>query len=342
MKNKLLSSTAALIVLAGSSALAADLPVYAEPVAPAPMSVAAPLWTGFYVGAAAGFAFDDNDGFDCDVAGCFAEYGFDDDDHDDDANWFVGLRAGADWQFGSFVVGALVDANWLDSGDSSSSAFDADLIGEPDGFGVDPEDQEAFIDGQTIVLGDFPGQAANATYVMEDFSGIDWYGTARLRAGIAPGGGRVLLYGTGGLAFGGGNDGGGYSAYFAPGEVEVATTGNGSNTTTSDDEIDELSSLTGLDCDRADFVRTDDGFDIDDDEGAMCSSGDGDDDVMWGFALGAGAEVLVTDHISVGVEALYVNLDGDDFDVGEVFDGGDDDGADNDFWTVGLNVNARF
>lgn len=95
------ASVSALALMAGV-ATAADLP--APMSAPAPIYNPAPMaytWTGFYVGAHAG-------------------YGFGDGDIEDGA--LVGLQAGYNWQFNQFVLGAEGDATWTDWGSTDSTA----------------------------------------------------------------------------------------------------------------------------------------------------------------------------------------------------------------------------
>jgi outer membrane immunogenic protein len=86
--------------LASHSALAADMPV---PVTKAPAMVAAPMfdWSGFYVGAQAGYLWGDSDfvsdgtPFPYDINGALA-----------------GLHIGGQWQSGQWVVGWEADGNW--------------------------------------------------------------------------------------------------------------------------------------------------------------------------------------------------------------------------------------
>lgn len=91
-----LGSAASIALLAGS-AFAADLPV--RSAAPAPV-VYAPVftWTGFYVGLNAGIVNSNVELF----------RGF---DVDSNAGT-IGVRGGYDAQFGSFVIGALVDLDY--------------------------------------------------------------------------------------------------------------------------------------------------------------------------------------------------------------------------------------
>jgi outer membrane immunogenic protein len=162
----LLAGTA-LSALNISATSAADLPVRAAP--PAPIIAAAPIftWTGFYAGVNAGWGWRDSNQQTVVLGGAvpgtlvFPDSG--------DGGFTGGAQIGYNWQFGSFVVGAETDIQWLDAGGSEAVAFVP--------FGT----------GGTFI----PGQFRN------DLS--DWWGSLRLRAGVAFD--RVLVYATGGLAY---------------------------------------------------------------------------------------------------------------------------------------------
>ena len=86
------------------------------------------------------------------------------------ANWLAGAVAGYDWQRGAFVFG---------------------LAGDLSGTGLRSETTGAFTN------------PFNTNYVYpsaDAIARIDWYGTARARAGWSAG--SLLFYGTGGLAYG--------------------------------------------------------------------------------------------------------------------------------------------
>lgn len=83
------------------------------------------------------------------------------------ASWLAGVRAGNNWQNGSLLFGLETDAQAV----TLRSAFNTTLTG-------------------TIV----PPPTAMTN------SEVEWYGTARVRFGYAPG--PWLFYGTGGLAYG--------------------------------------------------------------------------------------------------------------------------------------------
>lgn len=183
MKKLLLSSVAVLGMSA--AAVAADLP--ARTMAPAPVPfVAAPVftWTGFYAGVHAGGAWQDlraqRRGF-TDPDG-----DFDDDDNGDLGNFapatlgsknrssfMGGGHIGYNQQFGAFVLGGELDMSWMGGRQRTTFAGAAT---------------------PTLIA------PATVPTVLTTRSGLDWLGTARLRAGV--GFDRVLVYATGGVAFG--------------------------------------------------------------------------------------------------------------------------------------------
>ena len=110
MKRVLLSMTAiALVAVATQAANAADMP--ARKALP-PQAVKAPPppifnWSGFYVGAHAGYGWGDSN-FDAAAAGTSF-----------DANgWLFGALAGVNYQVGQTVFGVETDINWSDFGGS--------------------------------------------------------------------------------------------------------------------------------------------------------------------------------------------------------------------------------
>lgn len=179
MKKILLSTVA--IVGFSAGAFAADLP--ARTMAPAPFVPVAPVftWTGFYAGVNAGYAWADSEentffvpagsvpGFPAASGTVF--YG----DNSDDGGFTGGGQIGYNYQFGSFVVGAEADLQYADLGrDRFSYSF-------PGSF-------------PTTYVAPAPG------------GGVEWFGTVRARLGFAID--RLLVYGTGGFAYGGGDDSG--------------------------------------------------------------------------------------------------------------------------------------
>jgi outer membrane immunogenic protein len=178
MKKFLLSSVAFLGLATG--AMAADLP--SRTMAPmAPIS-AIPVftWTGFYIGAQVGYAWNDSDNelfgdgliFDDDNDGIGTVFpGFSRGDGD---GFMGGVHAGYNYQFGAWVVG-----------------IEGDIEGV---FGDDDDDR--FRD---VVLFD-PITRLPVTYAIAANT-IDWQGSIRGRVGFAFD--RAMIYATGGFAFAG-------------------------------------------------------------------------------------------------------------------------------------------
>jgi outer membrane immunogenic protein len=195
MKKLLLSSAAVLGLTA--SAMAADLPRRAAPPVYAP-AIPVFTWTGFYVGANAGYAWADNnrDGTIFVPAGTLApsipaagtvvnNFGFGNDGNDD--GFTIGGTAGFNYQMGAIVLGVEGDLNWADIGSNNNN----------NAFGV------GF--GNTVTFVPPGGAAGTYTFVGANRGGFDWFGTVRGRVGVAFD--RALVYATGGFAFANGNDG---------------------------------------------------------------------------------------------------------------------------------------
>jgi len=111
MKKLLLAGTA--LVASAGIAFAADLPIRQSPP-PAPY-IAAPAftWTGFYIGAHAGYAWGE---------GRFSASAAPGTLTDDIDGGFGGLQAGYNHQFGQFVLGLEVDGSYGDIGHTYSGA----------------------------------------------------------------------------------------------------------------------------------------------------------------------------------------------------------------------------
>ena len=146
-----------------SVAMAADLPVRTEAPAPAPVFVAANNWTGFYVGAVAGYSW--SSATHCDASGTppcgnvgdvFPSY-----NHNGSS---LGGTLGYNHQIGSIVLGLEGDLSWANWRGSS---------GTTDDFGCGTN---------------------NARFA----SAINWSGTVRARLGYSMG--NTLPYLTAGLA----------------------------------------------------------------------------------------------------------------------------------------------
>jgi outer membrane immunogenic protein len=175
---RVLTATLALLAVSAVQAMGADLPAKA-PMVP----VMAPVfsWTGVYIGANVGGAFNDSH-FNLDPTGCFltgcgaggvggnasrtdaARFG-------NNAAFTGGGQIGYNWQFSpSWLFGLETDINY----NGTRSSVNAIL---PLPF------------------------AAGSTFNYTISQKLDWFGTARGRLGWLPAD-RVMIYGTGGLAYG--------------------------------------------------------------------------------------------------------------------------------------------
>lgn len=159
MKKLLLAGVGVFALSAAAPATAADLPA-SYPVK-APAMVAVYNWTGFYIGAHAGYGWANNSACatvvgNAFVVGTACATGGDMD------GFLGGGQVGFNYQMGQFVVGVEVDLTATDQGYTVTGAC---------------------------------GVGCTATFSQN----IDWFGTARVRAGLAAD--RWLFYVTGGLAW---------------------------------------------------------------------------------------------------------------------------------------------
>jgi outer membrane immunogenic protein len=167
---KIFATAIAAIALIGTPAFAADMAVKAPPPAPAPV----PTWTGFYGGIQVGGGWSDeavnyspNDPVSALLLGVSPVFsGY----RIHQSGPVGGVEAGYNWQAGSkWLVGLEADFSWAGMKDTASSA---------------------------------PTIFTEATTAQQR---TDWYGTVRGRAGwlATP---NLLLFGTGGFAYGRVND----------------------------------------------------------------------------------------------------------------------------------------
>lgn len=144
------------------AAQAADLPAKTAPVPPIVPVLPVFTWTGFYLGANAGYGFKvAASGYTDETYGTVAETG-------GKGGFLGGVQAGYNYQFtpgSGVVVGLEADFQGVSLGKSTAT------IGAVPYYSVAPS--------------------------------LDWFGTARGRIGYAFN--RLMLYGTGGFAFGGGS-----------------------------------------------------------------------------------------------------------------------------------------
>ncbi len=173
---KFLLATTALAVLSGiGAASAADLPSRkGPPIAPA--YIPAFTWTGFYVGLNAGVGWANNNNNNNNLPlGAIPVTGFVSSGNSNNAGFVGGAQAGYNYQFGvgqGVVIGAETDFQFADISHNRNNQVPFTLAQFP---------------GTTF----FPGSG---------HSSGNYLGTVRGRIGY--GWDRVLVYGTGGLAYG--------------------------------------------------------------------------------------------------------------------------------------------
>jgi outer membrane immunogenic protein len=192
---KKLATAIAAIALIGTPAFAADIAVKAPPSPPP-----APVynWTGWYVGGNVGASFgtDKTDfnaagsateivsffpvGTVVDLATAVAGSGF---DEVYPGGFIGGGQIGFNWQLSPlWVVGAEADFQGADEKEHSTLSFG--------------------VSGPLSSFGNPTGTTATGTAAFDYTAKIEWFGTARVRAGYLFGDGAVLTYVTGGLAYG--------------------------------------------------------------------------------------------------------------------------------------------
>jgi len=187
------AATAALAVAGAFAAQAADLPTRKE--APAPVFVPPPFtWTGFYIGVNAGgvwstgkatttlfanglpFASIQNPSF---LYGYWPNGGL----KNDQAGFIGGGQAGYNYQWGAWVFG--VETDFDGSSLSQSKTFIGPSFANP-------------VVGPVFGTNDFLTASGKIS--------LDWLGSTRGRIGfVATPDNRLMFYGTGGVAYGGGS-----------------------------------------------------------------------------------------------------------------------------------------
>jgi len=185
MTNRWLTGVAAVaLTVAGAvTAQAADLPT--KKMAPAPVYIPPPFtWTGFYIGANAGAIISTGS-----VDSTFYANGFPfltnnyaNPFSNHQTGFLGGGQAGYNWQTGAWVLGVETDF------DGSTLKKDASVVGP--GFS-----------GLTGDWARFNGDYLTANGSIK----LNWLGTTRARVGwVVTPDNRLMIYGTGGVAYGGG------------------------------------------------------------------------------------------------------------------------------------------
>lgn len=172
---KYLLTCAALGALVASPVLAADLPARrVAPVAPV-VSMPAYSFTGFYAGVSGGYGRESGSGKLAGPATHAGAFTQGDIYRPKRADGVVGgIQAGYNFQNGPLVLGIEADINTgLSSSKTKAKTASAQAPGSIDR------------DGRAVYSG----------------NRLDWYGTVRPRIGLVAGE-RMMIYGTGGLAFG--------------------------------------------------------------------------------------------------------------------------------------------
>lgn len=180
-RTQLLASTT-ILALSGI-AYAADMPVKAPPMAPAPPAIS---WTGWYVGLNGGYHWGADPcvqtlttnvssigGLNGDIGAAVASQGTGR-VCTDDSGFIGGGQVGYNWQINKWVVGLETDFQGATNGNNQASITN---------------------------VGTVPGSGVSSTGRITSSTDLRWLGTLRGRLGIVVDQ-SLLVYGTGGLAYG--------------------------------------------------------------------------------------------------------------------------------------------
>ena len=244
-----------------------------------------------------------------------------------------GVNAGADVQFsGGGVLGAVLDFNWVGSDMRDVEwSFDPDS-GVASGTQGGPNYDLAYADQWSYgPLTNAPGtESSELGTALQEFSRsktLDWYGTGRIRAGMAVGEQqRLLLAVSGGVAYGRVSYDWTKMAMYTPDEADRVFDDGGVADTIGEYHPDNETDTLPAACTN-DAVY---GADPNIQTGVACSWSGSGSAFRIGYALGLSGEYLVTPNLSFGLEGQYVNLGKG---------AGDHDTLD--FWTVMANVKLR-
>ena len=190
---------AALTAAGAVAAQAADLPTRKE--APAPVFVPPPFtWTGFYIGLNAGGIITSgsrNATLVVPSSGVWLSNYFPNGIGNGQSGFIGGGQAGYNWQTGAFVLGIVTD-------------FDGTTLSKNFNYSSSPFTGTGI---PFLLNGDTLNVNAKAS--------LDWLGTTRAKVGfVVTPDNRLQIYGTGGIAYGGGSShfnvyDFGYNAYWA-------------------------------------------------------------------------------------------------------------------------------
>jgi len=181
----MMGAAAAAMTVASAVALAADLPTRKE--APAPVFVPPPFtWTGFYVGLNAGGVWGSGGNATTTAFALgfpFLATNWPNGQIGQSQSGFIGGgQAGYNWQTGALVLGVETDLDWTSLSRSRSVIGPAFLLPTV---------------GEQAAVTDFFTATGKVS--------LDWLGSTRLRVGfVATPDNRLMFYGTGGIAYGGG------------------------------------------------------------------------------------------------------------------------------------------
>ena len=172
---------AALTAAGAIAAQAADLPTRKE--APAPVFVPPPFtWTGFYIGLNAGGIFSSgskNATLIVPNSSLWLSNYFPGGLGSGKTGFIGGGQAGYNWQTGAFVLGVVTD-------------FDGTTLSSSRNFSSTPFTAAGLYNGDTLNV--------------NSKVSLDWLGTTRAKVGfVVTPDNRLMVYGTGGVAYGGGS-----------------------------------------------------------------------------------------------------------------------------------------
>jgi outer membrane immunogenic protein len=268
MKSILTTAIGGVALLAGP-ALAADLPSRKEPPVAPIVYVPVFTWTGFYVGLNAGGAWTSTSGH-LNVFGFNGLNGgvvvpgyatfplFNNGNNNNNGNFTGGGQIGYNYQIGAFVWGVEADINYLGN-NSNRTAAGTFFYGDPLG---------PLAGG---VVGGARDPYSGYYRFLANKNNNHYFGTVRARLGYAVD--RALFFVTGGLAYGGSNNGSAAVGYYG----EPLTVGG------------PVGPLTA-------FYGTNGGF------------GGNNNSSHVGWTAGAGVEYAWTNNWTVKLEYLYANL----------------------------------